>query len=165
MTVLVDATAQVSLAKKQSGVRYVLYAENLSREEVTNILQNAAAPDQRAPQAGKAFDHMLMREMGKDDRDNLAKLMRVNPKVLDPTKIAGADLKLLIDAIPDPGGKKADVVKGPERLAVLLPFGLETNLAQSKELRQFLKGQGLRAGTLQMVILIHESGERATLAP
>jgi hypothetical protein len=155
IVVLMDNSTKVNLVKHQPNMRYALYAENLTQEEVARVFQNLAKAEQQAT-TPMVLNCMLMTEINEAKRTTLAAAMHVEPKLLDPTS-KGLSLP---NIIADPAGPnvKLDLPgKVQERLAMLLTLTNAGNPAASPQLREFLtKRQGLRQGTLQVVMLIHE---------
>ena len=60
-------------AKEPPKTNYVLYAENLRREELTAILEHLAKVDSGTP----AMDRLLLKGMTADDRAKLAPDFRI----------------------------------------------------------------------------------------
>jgi hypothetical protein len=156
ITVLVDREALSNLANKLPMIKYIVYAENVTHDEAAEIFQHVAVAEQKS--TARALDTLVMTELSVQKRTELASAMRVEPQLLDPTAKM-FELPAFIEAPNDPRAKPAAASKRPERFAVLLTMNGEGDPNTSPELRQFLAArQGLRPGTVQMVLVIREQG-------
>jgi anti-sigma factor RsiW len=154
ITVLVDLSAKTKIARKEQKVQFVLYAENVTHEEVAQIFQHVARAESSA--ASKALDSMVMTDINEEKRTKLATAMQVDAKLLDSAS-SKLDLPMFIEVPNNQAIKQPAAPKRPERFAVLLTYSGEGNAAASAEVRQFLNSRrGLQPGTVQMVLLIHE---------
>jgi hypothetical protein len=156
ITVLIDPAAKKNLGSpKQQKVQYVFYAENLSQEEVGQILQKLSRSEKNAATVKGMQDLVLMTAITAEKREMLAGAMGVKAEKIDPAK----NKITLFTPIPanDMNPKKNADPQPPQRLAVLLTLNDASTASQSMELQRFLNSrQGFRPGTVQMVVLIHE---------
>jgi hypothetical protein len=160
ITVLVDAAARGTLnnpKKKTPGVSFVLYAENLKVDELTQILATVGKAEGAATRRGRVIDVFAVKGMTTTDRSELSKMLNVGVDALDPTK-AG----LWNPIIPvDPKGNPKDPKMGkqPERLALVLARGQGVKLnPKTPEIQRFMEArQALDPRMLQVVLTIYEA--------
>jgi hypothetical protein len=172
---LIDQAALDRLARRLR-TNYVLYAENVTPEEVERVLRQVSREDKTDPK--KKGDGLLERavlsRLKPADHAELAKLLgedlsRQEPR---PTGPLGVDVRKPLSEQtaeqvkralegqgtprPEPG---KPVAKGPERLAILLPYNpVRPRPASSKEVKVFLDGrQDVRPGTVQVLLVLRGS--------
>ena len=127
--------------KNQAKVEYLVYAENLTTDDVTKLMSELGQPMNvginNQKKAESPYQKVTVTPIAKNDKQNLARLLGVEPSVIEPKNVK--------DVKPDP--KR-------ERSAVLLPNS--AGAAPSVEVRQFVKGRQPQPGTLQILIRIHQ---------
>jgi hypothetical protein len=159
ITMLVDTMAQGKLAnnkKPTKGLSFVVYAENLKPEELTQVLRLVGKAELAARRRGRTIDFVAVKGMTSNDRNDLAQLLHVKIETLEPGKGS-----LWTPLIPvDPKDPKIPMGKPPERFALVLAKGQGLDgKNQSKEIAQFLAArQELDPRMLQVVLTVHEAG-------
>jgi hypothetical protein len=148
--------ARASL-KKQNKCHYMLYAENLKHDELTEILRNAATPSKG--QTASPLDLLRINFMEARDHEELAKRMGMKPGELAPAKVGKFE-----DNPPlQPGGgiaKNGGKVPPPERLAIVFAVGDGSNPIPRADLKQFVDSRRpLRPGTVQFVVEFRETSK------
>ena len=145
--VLVDASADAALRKKdqtkQTRVEYLVYAENLTADELTKLMQELSKADTTGMESSvpSPYDKVTVKSITKDVIEQISGLLGVDPGKLEPAK-SSANVK------PDP-------IKEWERKAVVLP--VSGGGQQSKEIRQFInQRRSPQAGMVPVLIKIHE---------
>jgi hypothetical protein len=168
---LIDKEAQTCLTKRLK-TNYVLYAEDLTAEELATILQEIGRDDKKAEaQRDGQFDRLMVNPLGPDDYKELSSLLGVDAKVLQPSKPGIDPRKPVSDGTADnvirvlegqgpprPDPSKPPVSKAPERLALVLPSNVARPRSPSKEVKQFLDSRKeRRPGTVQMLLVLRQS--------
>jgi hypothetical protein len=168
---LIDKDAQNCLTKRLK-TNYVLYAENLTAEELATILEEVGSADKKAEaQRDGQFDRIMVNPLGPDDYKELSSLLGVDAKVLQSFKPGIDPRKPVSDGTADdvirvlegqgpprPDSGKPPVVKAPERLALVLACNVARPRSPSKEVKQFLDSRKeRRPGTVQMVLVLRQS--------
>jgi hypothetical protein len=151
--VLLAPPARKSLKRKRPNATYVVYAENVSPEELTQILGRVGGKDSKGP---KAVDGgLLIDPMSDAERGRLSKLLGVTLAELRSPKAPKAPLR---EPIEDPEGQPGKVIKAPktpDRFAVVLASEGGSNA--SLEVQQFLsRRERPRPGTLQVYLVVHD---------
>jgi hypothetical protein len=152
--VLEDAKVRTKSGTGQ-GKAILVYAENIRPDELGAILRQLGQKD-----GNKEFDTVLVDALTDGDRHDVAKLLGVNVKQLQPSP-RGTDLPTFIEAPPKPKGKNSGAEnppRQPERFALVLPMANGSNPASSAAIQDFLRSRmnnPLRPGTLQVVVVLH----------
>ena len=171
-------TAQARLTKLKTN--FVLYVEDVTPEELVQLLQHAAAEDRKAEKTKKGdtqFEAVVVNAMTDADREELCKLLGVKAKKLpDPpaaTGPFGVDVRKPLSektgddiaknltgqgGVPRPESGKSPV-KPPERLALAMPYNPVRPRPDSPEIKRFLAGRKPpRPGTVQVLLVLREMG-------
>ncbi len=129
--------------KNQAKVEYLVFAENLTSDELTKImgeLSQVVVVGQKNTERKEPspYQKVSVSKLVSDDRQKVAKLLGVEAATLEPKD-----------------GKETKPAPKTERQAVLLPANVGS--ATSNEVRQFTAGrQSSRPGTLQVLIRIRQ---------
>jgi hypothetical protein len=170
---LIDKAA-LTRWKKGLKTHYALYSEDLTPEELTDILQALGADDKKASPEQR-FNKVVINHLGSANRSEICTLLGVDPRTVTakPKGPLGVDLtqplskkteEQLADSLagkrtprPEPG--KAAVPKGPDRLALVLSYNpVRVSPASSKEIKQFLATRpGQRPGDVQILLVLRGS--------
>jgi hypothetical protein len=146
--VLVDSKVR---PKTGAGQALLVYAENIRPEELSTILKQLGQEDRQ-------FDSVVVDALTDRDRHDVARLLGVEAKQLQPSQ-RGTDLPMLIEAPPKAKGKNsgADIPPPePKRSALVLALGNSSNPMASPAIQEFLRSRrALRPGTLQVVVVLH----------
>ncbi len=141
ITLVTDKSAAKSLAgKSQAKVEYLVYAENLSADELTKLmaeLSQSYVVGQTKNQRTEAspYKKVTVAPIAPDEKQKVAKLLGVDPATMEPK---GKDMK--------PEAK---------RLAVVLPTAAGSQ--PSAEVRQFVdQRRQPTPGAVQVLIRIHQ---------
>jgi hypothetical protein len=169
---VVDPFAQARLNNKRLKTNYVLYAEDLTPAELTDLLAQLGREDK----GSGLFDSLLVNAMTAAHRQELSKLLGVDLKQLQLQSSRGkaplgVDIRKPVSAgtadqvaaalagqgtsRPDPARPSA---KGPERTALVLAYNpAPPRSGPSREVKQFLDGRKeRRPGTVQLVLVLRE---------
>jgi hypothetical protein len=152
-----------------------LFAENLTREELVQILQKLGADD-RAAVAGNARDGLfgeasVLKPQARSDRDELANLLGVDWLKLVPPRTLGklgvnlhqplsegtADQVALAlsGQTPRPAAATPDAGKATERSALLFLHRNDVRPPVSRDVKQFMDSRKeARAGTVQLFLVL-----------
>jgi hypothetical protein len=161
-TLVIDQIAQNRLKAAKSKTNYVFYADDLTPEELTALVQNLSAEDVKAEAKHKGdglFGGLVVNRMSDADHKELKELLGVDPRQ-PATKATPVDPKKpLSETTGDQvaqtvvGGKT--VAKGTDRLAMALAYNPERPRPNSAEIKRFLEGRKApRTGTLQVVLVV-----------
>jgi hypothetical protein len=138
---LIDQTAQDRLKKPNWKTNYVLFAENLTADELARLLQAVGAEDKKA-EAKKPndsqLDRLVVTRMTKRDHKELSDLLGIDPAQVparpEATKLAA---------------------KPGEVSALALPFNPVRPRIGSPEIKKFLEGRkSARPGTIQVLLVL-----------
>jgi hypothetical protein len=168
---LIDKAAQDRLNKPQWRTNFVLYAEDLTPDDLVKLLQQLAAEERqrvaRKPGDGQ-FDGLVVSRMGKDDRAELSKLLGVDPARLhstgargplgvDPSKpLSEQTGDKVAEALKNSGGKQP--AKPAEHHALVLAYNPVRPHPGSAEVQKFLDSRKPpRPGTLQLLLVLRET--------
>jgi hypothetical protein len=167
---LIDKDAQACLTKRLK-TNYVVYADDLTANELATILQEIGSADKKAEtRRDSQFDRIMVNPLGPDDYKELSSLLGVDAKLLqsskkiDPRKPVSEgtadDVIRVLEgqgpARPEPG--KPPSAKAPERLALVLASNVARPRLPSKEVKQFIDSRKeRRPGTVQMVLVLRQS--------
>ena len=179
---IIDQTAQVRLTASarlaKIKTNFVLYVEDVTPEELVQLLRAAAAEDRKAEKLKKGdgqFEAIVINKMGDADREELCKLLGLKVKKLPdpPAGPLGVDIRKPISEKtgeeitkslagqgkaprPEPG---KPVAKPPEHLALVMPYNPVRPRPDSQEVKRFLAGRRPpRPGTVQVLLVLREMG-------
>jgi hypothetical protein len=175
-TLLIEQVAQARLKQPKLRTNFVLYAEDLTPDELAKVLQLAGSEDKKAEAKKKGdgqFNGIVLTRMNKDDRKELG-LLGVEDKSVQGSKPSGplgVDPRKplsettgdqVVQALAGQGstgraeaGKPA--VKAPERLVLVLPYNPDRPRPGSPEVKHFLDNRKPpRAGTIQVLLVLRE---------
>jgi hypothetical protein len=161
-TLVIDQIAQNRLKSAKAKTNYVFFADDLTPEELTALVQNLSAEDVKAEAKRKGdglFGGLVVNRMSDADHKELKDLLGVDPRQ-PATKATSVDPKKPLsqttgDQVAQTvvGGKT--VAKGIERLAMALAYNPERPRPNSAEIKRFLEGRKApRAGTLQVLLVV-----------
>jgi hypothetical protein len=166
---LIDKAAQDRLGKPQLRTNFVLYAEDLTPDDLVKILQQLADEERQraAKKAGDTqFEGLVVSRMGKGDREELSKLLGVDPARLhstgargplgvDPSKpVSEGTADKVVDALK--GSKPG--AKPMEHQALVLAYNPVRPHPGSAEVQKFLDGRKpSRTGTVQVLLVLRET--------
>jgi hypothetical protein len=148
---LVDEAAKNKLTQGRSDTTYLVYAENLRPDQVSEVLQRFGGASQARG------ERIVLNPLKDSDRAQISTLMGLDPKELRP---AVPELKEIIrDPKEGPKGKgkpkQPTPTPEPARFAVVLAHDGAAPL--HGQLAEFLKSRGrARPGTLQVCFVVHE---------
>jgi hypothetical protein len=147
---LVDPGAKAKLkAVKPAPTEFLVYAENLSHEELANILKQLGIQEKHKSSQDRQFDSVRLETMTNEERQQLSMILGVDAKDLQPAPLA--DLPTFIEA-PKANKAKSGKSDDKERFAMVVA---SNGPASSAEVRQFLRSRSeLRPGTLQVVLVV-----------
>jgi hypothetical protein len=138
---LIDQTAQDRLKKPNWKTNYVLFAENLTPDELARLLQAVGAEDKKA-EAKKPndsqLDRLVVTRMTKRDHKELSDLLGI-----DPTQVPAR-----------PEATKPAAKPG-EATALALAFNPVRPRLGSTEIKKFLEGRkSARPGMIQVLLVL-----------
>jgi hypothetical protein len=141
ITLITDQSAAKSLAgKNQAKVEYLVYAENLSADELTKLMselsQSYVIPGTKNQKnAESPYQKVTVAPIAQDEKQKVAKLLGVDPATLEPK---------------GKNGKSEE-----KRMAVVLPTAAGSQ--PSAEVRQFVNQRRQPTpGAVQVLIKIHQ---------
>jgi hypothetical protein len=145
-----------------------VYAENLSPEELANILRYLGAQDTGTPDK-QSCDSVIVGTLTSDHRRDLARLLGTSTDNLAAPPKAPPREELPLPPITDtiievpPGSQNppttapVKIPSTPERLALVLAYDATSPDGPGPEVRDFLRRrQEQRPGTLQVVFVVRE---------
>ncbi len=166
---VVDRDAQTCLNRK-TKTSYVLYAEDLTADELTTILREVGREDKKAEARREAqFDRVIVNALSPADYEELSKLLNIDvkglqtPPRMDPRRpisdrTAQDVIRVLEGQGPPRPGPGQPTAKGADRVALVLASHLVRPRSASREVQLFLDGRKeRRPGTVQMVLVLHGS--------
>jgi hypothetical protein len=166
---VVDRDAQASLNRK-IRTNYIIYAEDLTADELATILREVGREDKKAEAKRQAqFERVIVNALSPADYRELSSLLGIDVKLLqappkmDPRRpisdrTAGDVARALEGQGPPRPGPGKPAVKGPERVALVLASNLVRSRSASREVKLFLDGRKeRRPGTVQMVLVLREN--------
>jgi hypothetical protein len=172
IALLIEQTAQERLKKPAFKTNYVVYLEDVTPEELARWLGRVAAEDHKAEakkQPDPQLDSLVLTQMTKQDREQLSKLLGVDPATIQPKGPLGTDLgKPLSDRTveqiaaslagqggaprPDAGKPAA---KAPEQIALVLAYNPVRPNPKAPEIKRWLDNRKPpRPGTLQILLVL-----------
>jgi hypothetical protein len=169
INVLMAASTRLSLQQKQPRMRYVLYTENLSADELSSVLQQLGG---HTRSGDAAIEQLVVNAMTPEHRKELSSLLGVPANRLQPARKGfsdpPADLlnKTIIEGKPAGQGTRPmppspkTSPRRDDRLAVVLAVSQDVSLnpADSDEVRRFVSGRRQqRPGTLQVFLVVHDA--------
>ena len=165
VTLMVDSVAQTRLKLPRVQSNYVVYAEDLSREDLVRILQRVAENDKKLE---SQFSMAVVTRLTEADYKELAALMGVEPALLMPPKSAvplGVDpRKPVADGTADQvaknlagQGSSAPRAKSAEHLALVMPSTKPSR--PSAEAKRFLDARKPASnGAIQILLVLRGNG-------
>jgi hypothetical protein len=176
VTLLVNAKVKDRI---KEGTKALLFAEDLTANQVGKILEDLAREQKVKP----AFETVLMNAMTDETRTDVAYMLKLDVKDLQPGKNTGKKplppLPLPQTFVPDksggtggakkdgkvPGGKQTanppagKQPKQPAHVAVLLAYEFSSGTLASKEIEQFKKARkpARDNDSLQLVIVLNKA--------
>jgi hypothetical protein len=161
---LVVDQAALDRLQRRLQTNYVLYTENVTPDELAQVLQRLSQDDRKAEAKRRGdgqFERVVVNRIQPGDHQELSKLFGVDPTKLQPPRPKtplGVDLrKPLADQTADQVVKSLKGQGTPtERLAIVLPYNpVRPRPASSKEVKLFLDSRKeLRAGTVQTILVL-----------
>jgi len=172
-----DAMDPYLFAKKRTKTDYVLFTENVTPGEMTEILFQLAREDGKAEAARKGpgqFGLLLVNGVTKEDHDLLGKVLGVAPSQLHVTKPKTplhVDVRKPVQAgtadevarsvqgkgrnpRPEPG---KTAMKTPERLVIVGTCNPVDPKPESAEINRFRESRKERkSGTIQMLLVLRQ---------
>lgn len=142
--------------KPGAGKAILVYAENVQPRELSSILRQLG---QKEGQTDQQFDSVVLDALTDRDRNDVARLMKVDVKEFLPS--LRTDLPMFIEnpeKPPKAKGKNSGAEDPPrqsERFALVLPMG--DGVDQATVQRYMRSRTAWRAGTLQVVVVLHPS--------
>lgn len=144
ISIVTDPAAEKKLQdKNQARVEYLVFAENLTPDEMTKMMSELGETfvvglKTSEKRVESPYKSVTVTPIAKDDRQRVAKLLGVAPSAIEP--------KERKDVKPEPKG---------DRQVVLLPMA--ANGAPSKEVQQFVnQRRAPQPGTIQILIKIRQ---------
>jgi hypothetical protein len=167
-SLVIDPNAQYRLDRPHLKTHIVVYTEALTPDELVRLLSQLAQEDRKAEAKKRGdgqFQNVVLTRMSKDDRKELSDLLGVDPQKMQTPKVnapLGVDpRKPLSEGTADQiletlkGGKTT--ARGPERLALVLPYNPVRPRAGSVELKRFLESlRQPHPGTIQLLLVLRE---------
>jgi hypothetical protein len=177
----IDGRAQRRLGHPEWRTNYVLYAEDVTPDELALLLQQLAPEDKKgAKPAEGPFESMVLSHLSERDHKELAELLGVDPAKVQPaagTGPLGADphkspadgtLAQVTATLegqggapprPDPGKspgvKPADKEKAVEHAMLVMPYNPIRPRHDSAEVKRFLdERKPMRPGALQVLLVL-----------
>jgi hypothetical protein len=174
-TLLIEQTAQARLKLPKLRTNFVLYAEDLTPDELAKVLQLAGGEDRKAEAKKKGdgqFNGIVLTRMNPADRKELEVLGVPDKPAPKPSGPLGVDPRKplsettgdqVAQALAGQGstgraeaGKPA--AKPPERLVLVLPYNPDRPRPGSPEVKHFLDTRKPpRTGTLQVLLVLRET--------
>jgi hypothetical protein len=157
---LVDPRAGASLARREPGKRYVVYAENVRPVELAAMLRRLGREEGLVRRNDLDHDSVLVNPMSAQDNTDLAHLLGIpEDRLRLPKLVPLSEPPIHVPGKPK-GKETADngqAAKQPPRLAVVLPDEAG-NPAASAALRRFLASRRHHyASTLQVYLVVHDA--------
>jgi hypothetical protein len=145
LALLIDQVAQARLKQPRLKTNFVLYAEDLTPEELTGILEQVSTEDKKAEARHRGdgqFDALVLAHMNKDDRTELSQLLGVDPAQVQAPR----------------AGTSKPAVRTPEHLALALAYNPVRPRPGSNEVKRFLDSRkSPRPGTVQVLLVLRET--------
>jgi hypothetical protein len=173
----IDPEAQVRLKQPKLHTNLVVYAEDLTADELVKVLQQLGVEDRKAEAKKRGegqFDALVLTRMSKEDRKELSELIGFDPKPVPPPKAnspQGMDPKVPLNETtlnqvtqtlsgqggtprPDPNKPAA---KAPDAQALVLPYNPVRPRPGSAEVKRFLEARKPpRSGAVQLLLVLRE---------
>src|SRR5262249_27342526 len=148
----IDPEAQARLKQPRLHTNLVLYAEDLTADDLVKLLQQLGAEDRKAEAKKRGdgqFDALVLTRMGKEDRKELSELLGVDPKQVTQTLSGQGSTPR-----PDPNKPAA---KAPDVQALVLPYNPVRPRPGSAEVKRFLEARKQpRTGAVQLLLVLRE---------
>jgi hypothetical protein len=170
---MIDPYAQAALKKSSKSTRFVLYSENLTSAELSQVLDQLSNEDRAAEQKRKGegqFGDLIVSALAENNRLALARMLGVDVKELRAPKKKPAENSLRVPlskvteeqiflSLQGQGPSRLDQGHPrPQSLAMLLVYHENEALrhGNSKEIKNFLLARAGRPGTLQVVLVLQQ---------
>jgi hypothetical protein len=145
ISLLIDSEAENRLSKPRLKTHYAILLENITADELAQMLAHLGAEDKKAaeakPKSDGQFSKMIANRLTDTDRKELADLLRVERPLLDRVE--------KIDA-GKPGGNA-------ERAALAVTFNPVRPAANSKEVKRYFETRKVtKADAVQVLLVIRE---------
>jgi anti-sigma factor RsiW len=170
---VVEQTAMMRLGQPQWRTNYVLFAEDLTPEELATVLRDCGRIDRDGKPAEAQLADVVVTRLSKGHRKDLSDLLGVDPVPIPPeaTGPLGTDphkplpeltAGQVADALSEKTGQGTDsrgvTAKPPRRQALVLAFYPVRPPRGSPDVRHFLDGRKpARTGTVQVLLVIRGS--------
>jgi hypothetical protein len=170
----IDPEAQARLKQPKLHTNLVIYAEDITAEELVKVLQQLGVEDRKAEAKKRGdglFDALVLTRMGKEDRKELSELLGVQVQPPKATSPQGMDPKVPLNETtlnqvtqtlsgqggtprPDPNKPAA---KAPDAQALVLPYNPVRPRPGSAEVKRFLEARKPpRSGAVQLLLVLRE---------
>jgi hypothetical protein len=174
---MIDPEAQSRLKQPKLHTNLVVYADDLTPDDLVKVLQQLGAED-RKPETKKRgesqFDALVLTRMSKDDRKELCELLGLDPKQglpkatgplgMDPkVPLAETTLNQVTQTLTGQGGTprpdpNKPAVKPPDAQALVLPYNPVRPRPGSAEVKRFLEAHKQpRSGAVQLLLVLRET--------
>jgi hypothetical protein len=163
VNLVIDQIAHNRLKQAKAKTNYVFYADDLTPEELANLIQHLSGEDTKAEaqrQGDGLFEGLVVNRMSDADHKELKELLGVDPRPTakpapaDPKKpLSETTADQVAQNIAAGAGKPA--AKGTDHLALALAYNPERPRPNSAEVKRFLESRKTRrAGTLQILLVV-----------
>jgi anti-sigma factor RsiW len=177
MGLTIDPEAQARLKQPKLHTNLVLYAEDLTAEDLVKVLQHLAVEDRKAEAKKRGeglFDALVLTRMSKEDRKELSELLGIDPRQVQPPKVnspQGMDPKVpltettlnqVTQTLTGQGGTpRSDAnkpaAKAPDAQVLVLPYNPVRPRPGSAEVKRFLEARKPpRSGAVQLLLVLRE---------
>jgi hypothetical protein len=174
----IDPEAQSRLKQPRLHTNLVVYAEDLTADDLVKVLQQLGAEDRKAEAKKRGegqFDALVLTRMSKDDRKELSELLGIDPKQVQPPKGTGplgmdpkvplteTTLNQVTQAMTGQGGtprpdSSKPAVKPPDAQALVLPYNPVRPRPGAAEVKRFLEARKQpRSGAVQLLLVLRET--------
>lgn len=169
-TLVLDPNAQFRLRHPQLKTNFVVYTEAMNADEWVKLLARLAVEDRKAEAKKRGdgqFESVVLTPLSKDDDKELSDLLGVDPqKVPTPPKHTGplgVDIRKPLsegtaDQVAEALKNGGSMNRGPERLALVLPYNPVRPRAGSAELKRFVESlRPSQPGTIRLLLVLRET--------
>jgi len=179
LNLMLDGGVQTRLKQPQWHTNYVVFTEELTADEMVQLLEQIAGEDKKASTKQKtdlAFDGLIITRMDQNDRKELGDLLGIDTKQvqvprtngplgLDPrTPISEVTTNQVVQALSTGQGSAVRGTEPPKTEAkkvephgILLPFNPVRLGPGSVEVKKFLDGRKpLKTGAVQILLVVRE---------
>jgi hypothetical protein len=142
ITLAIDPAAQNRLDKPRLRSNYVIFVEDVTAEELAQVLARVGRDDKKAaeakPKPDGQFSKMVANRLADSDLKELSAVLHVEARQLQ--------------SAPEKAGK------GAERLALAVTYNPERPKANSPEVKRYLESRKpARPGALQVLLVLREA--------